>query len=247
MADRKDAAGPRLLAGGNPQIAKGEGDGPVRDYIAAMPGWKRALGDHFVYVSGDHGSGWIDKDVIFPDTRHPDTLAGLLADAVADLDVEIVCGPATGGLIVSQWTAHHLGVPSVFSEHDPAWTRPADADPETPMRGPFVLRRGYDADVSGRRVLVVDDVVNTGLSVRQTADAVRAAGGEVVGAACFVTRGNARTSDVGAPIFTFLLEELIPAWPAASCSLCRDGVPINTRYAHGKEWVAAHGQPTPRR
>ena len=196
-----------------------------------------------MYVNGDHGSGWIDKDVIFPETRHPDTLGKLLAEAVADVGAQIVCGPATGGLVVSQWTAHHLDLPSVFSEHDPAWTRPVDASPGTPMRGPFILRRGYDASVRGRRVLVVDDIVNTGHSVRQTADAIRAAGGEPVATACFVTRGNAATSDVGTDTFLYLLEERIPSWPAAGCQLCRDGVPVNTTYAHGKEWVAAHGQP----
>ena len=54
-----------------------------------------------------------------------------------------------------------------------------------------MLRRGYDEAVRGKRVLVVDDVVNTGLSVRETADAVRDAGGEVVTVACLCTRGNA--------------------------------------------------------
>lgn len=196
-----------------------------------------------MYVNGDHGAGWIDKDVIFPETRHPDALGKMLAAAVADVRAEIICGPATGGLIVSQWTAHHLGLPSVFSEHDPAWTRPADAPPGTPMRGPFVLRRGYDASVRGRRVLVVDDIVNTGHSVRQTADAIRASGGDPVATACFVTRGNADTSDVGTDTFLYLLEERIPSWAAATCQLCRDGVPVNTTYAHGKEWVAAHGHP----
>ena len=200
-------------------------------------------GDHFVYVNGDHGAGWIDKDVIFPDTRHPDVLGKLLADAVRDAGADIVCGPATGGLIVSQWTAHHLRIPAVFSEHDPAWTRPPDAPPGTEMRGPFILRRGYDATVRGKRVLVVDDIVNTGHSVRQTAGAIRAAGGNPVATACFVTRGNAGGDDVGASPFLYLLEELIPSWPAADCSLCRDHVPVNTTYAHGKEWVAAHGQP----
>jgi orotate phosphoribosyltransferase len=200
--------------------------------------------DHFVYVSGDHGAGWIAKDVIFPDTRHPDTLGRLLADTTRDLGAEIVCGPATGGLIVSQWTGRHLGLPSVFSEHDPAWRRPDDADPGHAMQGPFVLRRGYDEMVRGRRVLVVDDIVNTGHSVRQTADAVRAAGGDVVACAAFVTRGNVDAGGIGVPAFVYLLEERIPAWPAAGCRLCRDGIPVNTRYAHGKEWVAAHGGPS---
>jgi orotate phosphoribosyltransferase len=199
--------------------------------------------DHFAYVSGDHGAGWIAKDLIFPDTRHGDALGRMLADATRHLGAEIVCGPATGGLIVSQWAAHHLGMPSVFSEHDPAWSRPDDAHVGHEMQGPFILRRGYDEMVRNRRVLVVDDIVNTGHSVRQTADATRAAGGDVIACATFVDRGNVDAAGIGVPEYVFLLRELIPAWPAADCRLCKERVPVNTRYAHGKEWVAAHGGP----
>jgi orotate phosphoribosyltransferase len=103
-----------------------------------------------------------------------------------------------------------------------------------------VLKRGYDRAVSGRRVLVVDDVVNTGESLRETADAVRAAGGEVVATAALCTRGNAGPGDTGADDFVCLTEIEVPSWPAADCRLCRDRVPVNTRYAHGADFVAAH-------
>src|SRR5437764_8633160 len=74
--------------------------------------------DHFVYVTGEHGDGWIDKDAIFPHTAVTDELCGILAEAARELGADYVCGPATGGLIVSQWTAHHLGIPSLFADHD---------------------------------------------------------------------------------------------------------------------------------
>jgi orotate phosphoribosyltransferase len=125
--------------------------------------------DHFVYVSGDHGSGWIDKDAIYPHTERIEQLCRDMAEAVRDWDAEVVCGPATGGLIIAEWIGHALGILSIFTEHDPA--------PQgTALRGPFVLRRGYDRVVCGKRVLVVDDIVNTGLSLRQTGEAVRQAG-----------------------------------------------------------------------
>ena len=191
--------------------------------------------DHFVYVSGDHGSGWIDKDAIYPHTERLERLCRNMAGAVRGWGAEVVCGPATGGLIVAEWTAHELGALSVFAEHDPA---PVGAA----LRGRFVLRRGYDQVVSGRRVLVVDDIVNTGLSLRQTAAAVRGAGGEVVGAACLVSRGNVDAAGLGAGRFVYLLEYRIPAWPASACELCRGGVPINTRYAHGREYLARQAE-----
>jgi orotate phosphoribosyltransferase len=191
--------------------------------------------DHFVYISGDHGSGWIDKDAIYPHTERIEQLCRDMANGVRDWGVEAVCGPATGGLIVAEWTAHELGALSVFAEHDPA-------PREGALRGRFVLRRGYDQVVSGKRVLVVDDIVNTGLSLRQTAEAVRGARGEVIGAACLVNRGNVDAVGLGLDRFVYLLEYKIPAWPASACPLCQTSVPINTRYAHGREYLARHSE-----
>ena len=197
-------------------------------------------GDHFVYINGDHGDGWIAKDAIFPNTEWVSVLCGMLAEALASRRFDIVCGPATGGLIVSQWTAHHLGLPAVFAEHgkeqgyDPATAAPG------PLRPPFVLKRGYDQMVAGRRVLIVDDVVNTGESISETAATVRAAGGEVVAAAALCTRGNAAAADLGCEDFVYLTEVKVPSWPAEGCELCARRVPINTRYAHGADFLAAN-------
>lgn len=191
-------------------------------------------GDHFVYVSGDHGAGWIDKDAIYPHTERVERLCRDLAAGLGGWGIEVVCGPATGGLIVAQWAAHELGALSIFAEHGEQAEGGA-------LRGRFELRRGYDHVVAGRRVLVVDDIVNTGLSLRETAEAVRGAGGRVVGAACLVSRGNVDAVGLGVDRFAYLLEYKIPAWPAADCPLCRDGVPINTRYAHGADDLAHQG------
>jgi orotate phosphoribosyltransferase len=191
--------------------------------------------DHFVYISGDHGSGWIDKDAIYPHTERIERLCRDMAQVVRAWGAEAVCGPATGGLIIAEWTAHELGVLSLFAEHEPA---PQDGA----LRGRFVLRRGYDHLVSGKRVLVVDDIVNTGLSLRQTAEAVRRGGGQVIGAACLVSRGNVAAAGLGVDRFAYLVEVKIPAWPAAECKLCGAGVPINTGYAHGREFRARQAQ-----
>ncbi|HYH12906.1 MAG TPA: phosphoribosyltransferase family protein [Thermomicrobiales bacterium] len=190
--------------------------------------------DHFVYDSGEHGSGWIDKDAV---DEHPDweeELCRMLGESTRDLAPEVVCGPATGGLIVAQWVAHALGAMAVFAEHDPASTAASGG----PVRQPFVLRRGFDRIVRGRRVLVVDDVINTGLSIRQTVDVVSASGGTVVGAGALVTRGNASVTDLGVSDARWLLQVEIPSWPAVDCPLCKQGVPINVQYAHGAEYLA---------
>lgn len=186
--------------------------------------------DHFVYISGDHGSGWIDKDAIYPHTERVEQLCRVLARHIKDRQIEVVCGPATGGLVIAEWTAHELGVLSTFTEHDTP--RPGA------LRGRFVLRRGYDHLVAGRRVLVVDDIVNTGHSARQTIEAVRGADGNVVAVGALVTRGNVEAVGLGVAEFVYLLEYKIPAWPAADCPLCKAGVPVNTNYAHGADFVS---------
>ena len=104
----------------------------------------------------------------------------------------------------------------------------------------FLLRRGQDTFVSGRRVLVVDDVVNTGYSIMKAMQAVREAGGEVVGAAAWISRGNVSARDLGVDNYVFLDEVSLPSWPAEGCGLCADGVPVNVTFAHGAEFVAAN-------
>jgi orotate phosphoribosyltransferase len=194
-------------------------------------------GQHFVYISGDHGSGWINKDILLPHTDRISELARLLSPAVQQLEPDVICGPAIGGLVISQWVAHHLKVLSVFAEHKVV-SEPGGSDAGA-IRPRFVLRRGFDEMVSGRRVVVVDDIINTGLSVRQTAKAVRSAGGVVVGAAALCSRGNADADDLTVDNFLYLCEFRIPSWPQATCHLCQQGIPINVRYAHGKEYVAS--------
>jgi orotate phosphoribosyltransferase len=198
-------------------------------------------GDHFVYVSGDHGSGWVAKDLLFPDTSAPERLGVLLAERVRSLgwSPSFVCGPATGGLIMSQWLAKPLGARSVFTEHDPA-----RLDGSSSTAAPFVLRRGFDQMVAGETVLAVDDIVNTGHSLRETIEALRRSDAQVVGAATWVTRGNAGARDLGLDRFEWLAAVDIPSWPESECDLCRRGVPINTRYAHGAEFLARRGGAT---
>jgi orotate phosphoribosyltransferase len=121
-----------------------------------------------------------------------------------------------------------------FAEHD----APGPGE----LRGRFILRRGYDHLITEKRVLVVDDIVNTGHSILQTIEAVRIAGGTVTAAGALVNRGNIDKAGLGVDEFAYLLEYKIPAWPAAHCPLCRARVPINTQYAHGKDFLASRSR-----
>jgi orotate phosphoribosyltransferase len=193
--------------------------------------------DHFVYISGQHGSGWIDKDAVYPHTERTSALAKMIAEAVAGDEIEVVCGPATGGLIIAQWVAHHLGVLAVFGEHGDL--HPAGDDPHA--RRSFTIKRGYDRLVRDRNVLVVDDVINTGFSIRGIIDSVREDGGTVTVAASVCNRGELTPQQVTVEKLVNLTDITLDSWPRADCPLCREGVPINTQYAHGADYLAAGG------
>jgi orotate phosphoribosyltransferase len=186
--------------------------------------------DHFVSINGWHSSGWIDKDAINPDPRQISELCEMLAQAISPFDAEIVCGPAEGGLIVSLWTGYHAGLPSVFVEHEAAHG--------AELRGRFIFRRGYDLRVQGKRVVVVDDVVNTGHSIRQTVEAIQAAGGTVVGIGAYIDRGNVTAVDLGGFPYVYLLQWKIPSWPESETPPEILARPVNTRVAHGAEYLA---------
>jgi orotate phosphoribosyltransferase len=179
---------------------------------------------HVVYTSGRHGAAYVNKDAIYPDTTAVAELCGLMADAARPLRAEVVCGPALGGIILSQWVGHHLGLPAVYAEKEGAG---------------MALRRGYDRLVRGRRVLIVEDVLNTGGSVEQTMAAVGAAGGEVVGVSALCNRGGITAAALGAPALHALLDVRLDSWPGAACPLCRDGVPVNVDVGKGREFLAA--------
>jgi orotate phosphoribosyltransferase len=188
--------------------------------------------DHFVYASGDHGAGWIALDLLKMNPRSTARLGELLAAACADLDhaPEILCGPAIGGVICAQVTALAMNVPFVYAERAHRNGKKC-----------FELRRGFGELVAGREVLMVDDVVNTGFSFGLTIDAVREAGGTVSAAAVWINRKNVYAHDLGVDTFVFLDEVELPSWPAEECQLCAKGMPVNTQYAHGAEFVAARG------
>jgi orotate phosphoribosyltransferase len=206
------------------------------DAAALLRAWGTILeDDHFVYISGEHGSEWIDKDAVYPHTERTSELAARIAVSVAGLGIEVVCGPATGGLIIAQWVAHHLGALAVFGEH-PDMFQPA-SDPGA--RRPFILKRGYDRVVRDRRVLVVDDVINTGYSIRGIVDVVRSNGGRVSVAAAVCNRGALIAAQLGVEQLVSLADIKLQSWAAEDCPLCRDGVPVNTDYAHGSDYIAA--------
>ena len=185
---------------------------------------------HFVYTSGKHGSVYINKDAVYPHTKETSDVGKMMAEKFAAADIDVVVGPALGGIILSQWTAYHLSqlkgkeILGVYTEKD------AESNQ--------ILRRGYDQLVKGKKVLVVEDLTTTGGSVRKVVDNVTAAGGNVIGVCVMVNRDpeNVTETVVGAPL-TVLGVLKADAFDEANCPLCKTNVPININVGHGKKYL----------
>jgi orotate phosphoribosyltransferase len=187
---------------------------------------------HVVYTSGRHGSAYVNKDAIYPDTLAVSALCQGIAEHFAAAAVQVVAAPAVGGVILSQWTAFHL-----TRLDDPCLAVYAEkAD------GGFLFRRGYDRLLRGKRVLVVEDVITTGGSLRAVIDAVRQCGAAVIGAGVLCNRGQLTADQVGGPPELYALTEIqLESWEEAECPLCRRAVPVNTAVGKGKEFLKRHG------
>lgn len=169
------------------------------------------LEGHFQYASGRHGALYIEKFRLLEDPATTARLCAAIAshfrdgDGAGDGPVELVAGPTTGGVILAYETARALGVHAFFAE---------SADD-----GGREFRRGFQFR-PGQRTLVVDDVLTTGGSLRDTVAAVRAGGGEPVGVGVVVDRSGGRT-DLGLPLFACMTLD-IETFAPEDCPQCAD-------------------------
>lgn len=193
--------------------------------------------DHFVYTSGKHGSVYINKDFLYPHVKETALIGKMFANKFRNKAIDVVAAPAVGGTILCTWTAYYLSkfkgkeILSVYTEKDKGTTASA-AESEQ------IFRRGYDRFINGKKVLVLEDLTTTGISVAKTVAAVKAAGGNPIAVCVMVNRDekNVNAKVVGAP-FHSLGVFPAQAFPAESCPLCKRGVPVNTKIGHGKKFL----------
>ena len=166
------------------------------------------LDGHFLLTSGLHSPQYWEKFRILEKPWLTERLCHLIAEHFRDRGVETVAGPTVGGMVLAFEVGRQLGVRSIYAEREGAG--------RTFRRG-FVLR-------PGERVLVVDDILTTGGSLRDVMIAVEKVGGSVVGAGVLVDRSRGHV-DLGVPFFSCLAVS-VPTYPPEACPLCRAGLPL---------------------
>ncbi|MBQ9527526.1 MAG: orotate phosphoribosyltransferase [Fretibacterium sp.] len=163
---------------------------------------------HFRLTSGLHSDRYMQCAALFQFPKESEQLCAALAEKFAGQKIDLVAGPALGGIIMAYEVARALGVPNIFSERED---------------GKMTFRRGFRVE-AGQKVLVVEDVVTTGGSVKEVIGLVRAAGGEVVGVGSVVDRGGGK-ADFGVPFHALMTLEATN-WKEEDCPLCKEGMPI---------------------
>jgi len=166
------------------------------------------LHGHFTYTSGRHGADYVEKFRVLEDPAATAQLAERIAERFRDTGVELVAGPTTGGVVLAYEVARQLGVKAIYAERGPDGGR--------------VLRRGFVVS-PGARVLIVDDVVTTGGSVRDMLDCIGKARAEVVGVGVLGDRTGGRLR-VEVPLYACLTLDF-PSYAPEDCPLCAAGVP----------------------
>lgn len=163
---------------------------------------------HFLLTSGRHSDRYIQCAKITQYPAYTEEIIKHLASHFKDSSIDYVVGPAIGGIILSYEMARQLGSKSIFAERE---------------EGKMIFRRGFNLP-KGSNVLVVEDVVTTGGSVKEVIELVEVLGSNVKGVACLVDRSNG-TVDFKTTFVSALTMDVISYEPN-TCPLCRDGIPL---------------------
>jgi orotate phosphoribosyltransferase len=166
------------------------------------------LEGHFRLSSGLHSDRYLQSALVLQYPALAERLGGALADRTRHLQATAVLSPALGGVVIGQEVGRALHVRALFAER---------------QDGVLTLRRGFTLS-AGDRVLVVEDVITTGGSTRETIAVAQAAGATVVGAAAIIDRGS-EAARLDVPLQA-LVRMQVAAYPPESCPLCAKGLAV---------------------
>ena len=182
---------------------------------------------HIVYTSGKHGSAYVNKDALYPHTEITALICKAMAEPFKNEQIDAVLAPAIGGVLLGHGVARELSrfqeknILSVYAEPTPEKT--------------FVVKRGYDQLIRDKKVLVVEDILTTGGSVRKVVETARKIPCEIIGVSALCNRGGITSGDLGeVPVLKSLFNVTLEAWDAKNCPLCAKKIPINTALGKGR-------------
>ena len=188
---------------------------------------------HFVYNSGRHSSVYINKDALYLHTGIISQLCQSMAQPYVADEIDVVIGPVLGGIVLSQWTTQALNGKRTAGE-----TLAVYAEKEQGSDQAFAFYRSYDKYIPGKNILVVEDILTTGGSVRRVIELVRRHGGRVVGVSALCNRGNVQPKDVGDVPINTLITLNLETYAEENCPFCEQHVPINTDVGKGRIFLA---------
>lgn len=175
------------------------------EIIAVFKEKEVMLEGHFLLTSGRHSDKYMQCAKLFQYPDVSEMICRQLAEQFADMQIDLVVGPAIGGIIMAYEMARQLGVKNIFAERE---------------NGKMTLRRGFHVE-EGTKVLVTEDVVTTGGSVKEVVALLKDMGAQVVGVGSVVDR-SAGSVDFGVP-FRAVLSMEVKSYEADECPICKAG------------------------
>lgn len=172
---------------------------------------------HFLLTSGLHSPHYVEKFNVLQHPAYTAQLCAAMAEKFKDAEIETVVGPVTGGILLAHETGKSLGTRAIFTER---------------VDGKMMFRRGFSLR-EGERVLIVEDIVTTGGSIKEVIEVVKAAGAVPVAVSMLVDRSGGK-ADFGDVPSTALLTMDVETYSPDTCPLCAKGVPMTKRGRTGK-------------
>ena len=172
---------------------------------------------HFLLTSGLHSPMYVEKFNVLQHPKYTEQLCQALAEKFADQKIETVVGPVTGGILLAHEVGKALGTRAIFTERE---------------NGKMTFRRGFKL-APGERVLIVEDIVTTGGSVKEVIDVVLESGAIPVGVGLLVDRSGGKI-DFGTVPYQALLHLDVTTYAPETCPLCQNNVPMTKRGRTGK-------------
>ena len=173
---------------------------------------------HFLLTSGLHSPHYVEKFNVLQQPKYTQQLCEAMAEKFKEANIETVVGPMTGGILLAHETGKALGTRAIFTER---------------VDGKMTFRRGFSLH-EGERVLIVEDIVTTGGSIKEVIEVVKAHGGVPVAVSMLVDRSGGKANFGDVPC-TALLHMDVETYQPEECPLCKQGIEMTKRGSTGKK------------